>query len=134
MGLGHPGWLCNLIIGDFSCFRPNGVVGDFSLSNPYGVRAFGEYTAYEVWLWVQCGKSIKCFQSDRGGKYMGNEFINHLRQQGTTRRLTVHDSLQSNGIAECCNGFLLEHVRALLTDSVLPKFLWKEALKFAMWI
>ena len=65
---------------------------------------------------------------------MGNKFINHLRQQGITHHLTVHDSPQSNGIAECCNRLLLEHVHVLLTDSRLPKFLWKEALKFAMWI
>ena len=71
---------------------------------------------------------------DRGGEYLGNEFTNHLCRQGTTCQLTVHDSPQSNSIAECCNSVLLEHVRALLVDSGLPKFLWKEALKFAMWI
>jgi len=65
---------------------------------------------------------------------MSNAFAAHLRQQGTIRLLTVHDSSPSNGIAECCNGVLVEHVRALLVDSGLPKFLWKEALKYAMWI
>ena len=103
-----------------------------------GMRAksdtFAEYKAYEAWLRVQRGKNIKCLQTDRGGEYMSTEFVNHLRQQGTTRQLTVHDSPQSNGIAERCNGVLLNHVRALLADSGLPKFLWKEALKFAMWI
>jgi len=96
--------------------------------------AFTEYKAYEAWLRVQRGKVIRHLQSDRGGEYTGNEFLDYLRQQGTTRRLTVHDSPQSNGIAERCNGVLLEHVRAMLADSGLPKFLWKEALKFAMWI
>ena len=65
---------------------------------------------------------------------MGNNFIDYLRQQGSTRQLTVHNSPQSNGIAERCNRVLLNHVRAMLIDSGLPKFLWKEALKFAMWI
>ena len=103
-----------------------------------GIRAksdtFAEYKAYEAWLRVQRGKVVKHLQSDRGGEYMSNEFAGYLRQQGTTRQLTVHDSSQSNGIAERCNGVLLEHVRAMLADSGLPKYLWKEALKFAMWI
>ena len=65
---------------------------------------------------------------------MSNEFIGYLRQQGTSRQLTVHDSPQSNGIAKRCNGVLVNHVRALLLNSGLPRFLWKEGLKFAMWI
>ena len=65
---------------------------------------------------------------------MGNEFSQYLREQGTTRQLTVHDSPSSNGIAERCNGVLIQHVRAMLIDSGLPKFLWLEAMKFAMWI
>ena len=96
--------------------------------------AFGEYKAYEAWLRVQRGKEIKHLQTDRGGEYVGNEFSSHLRQHGKSRQLTVHDSPQSNGIAERCNGVLLNHVRAMLADSGLPKFLWKEALKFAMWV
>jgi hypothetical protein len=103
-----------------------------------GMRAksdtFEEYKAYEAWLRVQRGKVIKHLQSDRGGEYTSNEFQTYIRRQGTTRRLTVHDSPQSNGIAERCNGVLVEHARALLIDSGLPKFLWKEALKYAMWI
>ena len=96
--------------------------------------AFDEYKYYEAWLKVQFGKDIKHFQTDRGGEYMGNELTHHLRERGTTRQLTVHDSPPSNGIAERCNGILAEHVRAMLIDSGLPKFLWLEAMKFAMWI
>ena len=97
-------------------------------------NAFKEYKVYEAWLRIQRGKNIKHLQTDRGGKYMSKEFINHLRVQGTSRQLMVHDSPQSNGVAERCNGVLLNHVCALLVDSGLTKFLWKEALKFAMWI
>ena len=96
--------------------------------------SFQEYKNYESWLRVQFGWDIKCLQSDRGGEFTGSEFNEYLRQRGTVRRLTVHDSPQSNGIAERCNGVLLEHARALLIDSGLPKFLWKEAMKFSMWI
>ena len=63
-----------------------------------------------------------------------NEFSEYLRERGTTRKLTVHNSPLSNRIAEHRNGVLFEHVRAMLIDARLPKFLWLEVLKFAMWI
>ena len=97
-------------------------------------ESFQEYKNYESWLRVQFGWDIKCLQSDRGGEFTSNEFNEYLRQRGTIRRLTVHDSPQSNGIAKRCNGVLLGHARALLIDSGLPKFLWKEAMRFSMWI
>lgn len=93
-----------------------------------------QYKNYESWLWVQFERSIKCLQSDRGGEFTGNEFNEYLRERGKIRRLTVHDSPQSNGIAERCNGVLVEHARAMLIDSGLPKYLWKEAVKYSMWI
>ena len=103
-----------------------------------GLRAksgvFNEYKFFEAWLKVQFGKDIKHFQLDCGGEYMGNEFTQHLRKHGTTRQLTVHDSPPSNRIAERCNGVIVEHVRAMLIDSGLPKFLWLEAMKLAMWV
>jgi len=97
-------------------------------------ESFREYKNYESWLWVQFERSIKCLQSDRGGEFTGNEFNEYLRERGTVRHLNVHDSPQSNGIAERCNGVLVEHARAMLIDSGLPKFLWKEAVRFSMWI
>ena len=97
-------------------------------------ESFREYKNFESWLQVQFNRPVRCLQSDRGGEYTGNEFNEHLRGRGTVRRLTVHDSPSSNGIAERCNGVLVEHARALLIDSGLPKYLWKEAVRFSMWI
>ena len=47
--------------------------------------AFTKYKACEACLRDQLWKEIKQVQSNRGGEYMGNEFINHLRQRGTAR-------------------------------------------------
>ena len=77
---------------------------------------------------------IKILQSDRGGEYLGTKFTKYLAERGTTRRLTVHDTPSSNGISERCNGILADHVRSMLIDSDLPKFLWGEATKHAMWV
>ena len=103
-----------------------------------GMRAksntFGEYRCYEAWLKVQHERDIKRLQSDRGGEYMSNDFAQYLREHRTARQLTVYDSPPSNGIAERCNGVLVEHICAMLIDSGLPKFLWLEAMKFVMWL
>ena len=61
-------------------------------------------------------------------------FTQFLREQGTERRLTTHDTPQHNGVAESLNRRLLERVRALLHHSSSPKTLWAEALHFMVWL
>ena len=73
-------------------------------------------------------------RSDRGGEYLDDDFVKHLRNAGTTRKLTVHDTPEHNGVAERLNRTLLEKVRAMLHDSQLPKFLWAEAAQHAVYL
>ena len=65
---------------------------------------------------------------------MGQAFMDFLRQQGTERRLTTHDTLQHNGVTESLNWRLMECVQAFLIQSGLPKFLWLEAANHAIWV
>ena len=65
---------------------------------------------------------------------MGEAFIRHLKATGTVQKLTVHDSPQQNGIAECLNCTLLKCVRTMVHSSGLLYFLWGEAIKHACWI
>ena len=97
-------------------------------------EAFSSYRVYEAWLATQYKVRIKCLNSDRGGEYMSKEFSDHLRKAGTTRRLTVHDTPEHNGIAERGNRTNLEIGRAMLHDSNLPKFLWAEAVSHAVYL
>ena len=97
-------------------------------------ETFEKYQDFEAWLWTQHGVRIKMLHSDRGGEYLSEEFSKHLKMTGTIRRLTVHDTLEYNGIAERLNRTLMEKVRAMLHDSKLPKFLWGEALKYAVYV
>ncbi|SJL07236.1 uncharacterized protein ARMOST_10579 [Armillaria ostoyae] len=76
---------------------------------------FGSYKHYEIWIKVQHG-------------------VKHLKAKGTEWHLTVHDSPQSNGIAECSNGYLMDTTRAFLISSGLPKYLWAEAHQHAEWV
>ena len=98
-------------------------------------EALTKYKFFEAWAKNQRGVSeIKVLQSDRGGEYVGNEFRDYLASKGTERRLTTHDSPQQNGKAERLNRTLVEHVRAMLFDAKLPKFLWGEALMHATFL
>ncbi len=93
---------------------------------------FGSYKHYKIWIKVQRGvEVIKILGTDRGGEFLSNEFTQHLKAKGTERHLTVHDSPQSNGIAERSNGYLMDTTRAFVISSGLPKYLWAEAHRHA---
>jgi len=53
---------------------------------------------------------------------------------GTAQQLTIHNTPQLNGIAECLNWTLLEWIWALRHLTGLPEFLWDEALHHMTWL
>ena len=62
------------------------------------------------------------------------EFFTFLQQQGTERRLTTHNTLKHNGVAESLNCRLVECMHTLLHQSGLLKILWAEVLHFSVWL
>ncbi len=46
----------------------------------------------------------------------------------------MHDTPQHNGVAERYNRTVIEKVRAMLHSSGLPRFLWAEAVRHAVWV
>ncbi len=92
------------------------------------------YRAFAAWAHTQHGAKIKALCSDHGSEYTSCEFTQFLQEEGTERHLTMHNTLQHNGIAESLNHRLLEHVWAILHHSGLPKTLWAEALQFTVWL
>ena len=64
---------------------------------------------------------------------MSKAFERHLEMNGTARDLTVHHSLAQNGISECLNKTLILHGRTCLIETRLPRYLWAEALQYAVW-
>ncbi len=97
-------------------------------------KAFDSYQRYEAWLGTQHKVIVKCLRTDRGGEYRSHEFDAHLELKGTVRQLTVHDTPEYNGVSERLNRTLIEKVRAMLHDSQLLKFLWGEALNYAVYL
>src|SRR5882757_27707 len=97
-------------------------------------EAFAAYKGFESWCQTQHGARIKVLHSDRGGEYLGKEFVMHLKAAGTEQKLTVHDTPEHNGVAERLNRTLMEKVCAMLHESGLPRTLWGEAVRHAVWL
>jgi hypothetical protein len=96
------------------------------------LAAFKQYTAR---LSTQHeGIHILKLCSDHGGEYIFTDFDQHLCAVSIKWELTVHDSPEQNGVAECLNGTLISLVRAMLLGRNLPKFLWAEAVSYATWL
>ena len=100
-------------------------------------EVFEYYKKYEAWLKVQQNGRVAILGCDRGGKFTGQEFIDCLKNAGTIRHLTVHDSPASNGAVEhanCTNRTHLDGARAMMEAAKLPKNLCAEAVNYHIWI
>ena len=82
----------------------------------------------------QKGESVKTLQTDNGTEYTGNEFDKYLKEKGITRRLTVPNNPEQNGVAERKNRTLLDTARCLLLESKLPHTFWAEAVNTANYL
>ena len=79
-------------------------------------------------------KAIKILHSDHRGKCLSTAFNWHLAKASIAQKLTMHDTLQLNGIAECLNYTLLKCIWAFTYASGLPKSLWGKALQHTTWL
>ena len=62
----------------------------------------------------QLDKSIKAFRTDRGCKYLSEQFKELCDEKGIARQLTMPYTLQQNGLTERRNQTLLEMVRSMM--------------------
>ncbi|KAL0429751.1 UNVERIFIED_CONTAM: Retrovirus-related Pol polyprotein from transposon TNT 1-94 [Sesamum radiatum] len=106
-------------------------------------EALDAFKVFKVEVEKQCDKRIKIVRSDRGGEYFGRyteggqapgPFAKFLAEQGIVAQYTMPGSPDQNGVAERRNQTLLDMVRRMMASSKLPKFLWIEALKTAVYI
>ena len=97
-------------------------------------ESFPKYVAFQTLTKTQHGVTFKVLHSDRGGEFLSNEFTNYLQSEGTERQLTVHDTPEHNGVAERTHRTIFEMVRACMTGTGLPKWLWGEAHQYAVYI
>ena len=58
----------------------------------------------------------------------------YLKSRGTLQKLSIHDTHPESGVTERRNRTIVERVHTLLHMSGLPKNLWAEAARHAVWL
>ncbi|GJW44169.1 zinc finger, CCHC-type containing protein [Tanacetum coccineum] len=79
----------------------------------------------------QLRKTIKSVRSDRGGEYMSQEFLDHLKEHGIIAHRTPLYTPQHNGVSERRNRTLLDMVHSMMSQTTFPKSFWDYALETA---
>ena len=92
-------------------------------------EALTSYETYEAWLDMQHVAKLKRLQTERGSEYLSHDFDTHLKAHSTVCSLTVHDTLEENGVSEHLNRTLLENTCTMHLTMDLPKFLWAESVQ-----
>nr|GEZ37409.1 hypothetical protein [Tanacetum cinerariifolium] len=94
-------------------------------------EVFETFKVFQKEVENQLGKTIKSLRSDRGGEYMSQEFLDHLKDHGSIAHRTPPYTSQPNGVSERKNRTLLDMVRSMMSQTTLPKSFWDYVLKTA---
>ncbi|GKB46169.1 retrotransposon protein, putative, ty1-copia subclass [Tanacetum coccineum] len=102
---------------------------DFSRYGYVYLLVFETFKVFQKEVENQLGKTIKSIRSDRGGEYMSQEFLDHLKEHGIIAHRTPPYTSQQNGVLERRNRTLLDMVRSMMSQTTLPKSFWDYALE-----
>ncbi|GJR01646.1 retrotransposon protein, putative, ty1-copia subclass [Tanacetum coccineum] len=94
-------------------------------------EVFETFKVFQKEVENQLGKTIKSLRYDRGGEYMSQEFLDHLKEHGIIAHRTPPYTPQLNGVSERRNRTLLDMVRSMMSQTTLPKSFWDYALESA---
>ncbi|GKD53033.1 retrotransposon protein, putative, ty1-copia subclass [Tanacetum coccineum] len=84
-------------------------------------EVFETFKVFQKEVENQLGKTIKSLRSDRGGEYMSQEFLDHLKDHGIIAHRTPPYMPQHNSVSERRNRTLLDMVRSMMSQTTLPK-------------
>nr|GEZ10580.1 hypothetical protein [Tanacetum cinerariifolium] len=94
-------------------------------------EVFETFKVFQKEVENQLVKTIKSLLSDRGGEYMSQEFLDHLKEHGIIAHHTPPYTPQNNRVSERRNRTLLDMVRSMMSQTALPKSFWDYALETA---
>ncbi|GJT99344.1 retrotransposon protein, putative, ty1-copia subclass [Tanacetum coccineum] len=92
-------------------------------------EVFETFKVFQKEVENQLDKTIKLLRSDRGGEYMSQEFLDHLKDHGIIAHRTPPYTPQHNGVSKRRNRTLLDMVRSMMSQTTLPKSFWDYALE-----
>ncbi|GJR31709.1 putative ribonuclease H-like domain-containing protein [Tanacetum coccineum] len=82
----------------------------------------------------QLNYKVKIIKSDHGTEFKNHAMNELCAKKGIKREFSVARTPQQNGVAERKNRTLIEAVRTMLADSLLPIPFWAEALNTACYV
>nr|GEX02007.1 hypothetical protein [Tanacetum cinerariifolium] len=94
-------------------------------------EVFETFKVFQKEVENQLGKTIKSLRSDRGGEYMSQEFLDHLKEHGIISHHTFPYTSQNNRVSKRRNRTLLGMVRSMMSQTTLLKSFWDYALETA---
>nr|GFA12155.1 retrotransposon protein, putative, Ty1-copia subclass [Tanacetum cinerariifolium] len=92
-------------------------------------EVFETFKVFQKEVENQLGKTIKLARSDRGGEYMSQEFLDHLKDHRIIAHRTPPYTPQHNGMSKRRNRTLLHMVRSMMSQTTLTKSFWDYALE-----
>lgn len=100
----------------------------------YKDEALQDFKSFKTRIELQTGKKIKVLRTDGGGEFTSNEFQAYLTKHGINHQVTAPYTPQQNGLAERKNKVIVETARAMLLEAGLPRTLWTEAVRTAVYL
>lgn len=95
------------------------------------------YKAFEKWKAKtenSSGKSLATFCSDNGWEYLNKLWVEYVKENSVWWETTPPYTLEQNGVAECLNCSIFNHVQTVLADTGLPLFLWAEVANYIVYM
>ncbi|EJD38936.1 hypothetical protein AURDEDRAFT_71766 [Auricularia subglabra TFB-10046 SS5] len=104
----------------------------------YGSKTKGNQLQHikwcQAWLMTQFGVRLKCLQFDEGLEFLNDQVRTYCAEQGIRLQVTAPYSSSSNGIVERAHLTILNMARAMMFNCGAPRFLWFEAVLYAVYI
>ncbi|GKE97635.1 retrotransposon protein, putative, ty1-copia subclass [Tanacetum coccineum] len=94
-------------------------------------EVFKTFKLFQKEVENQIRKIIKSLHFDHKGKYMSQEFLDHLKKHEIIAHRTPPYTPQHNGVSEKRNRTLIDMVLSMKSQTTLPKSFWDYALKSA---
>nr|GEV75543.1 retrotransposon protein, putative, Ty1-copia subclass [Tanacetum cinerariifolium]GEV82604.1 retrotransposon protein, putative, Ty1-copia subclass [Tanacetum cinerariifolium] len=92
-------------------------------------EVFETFKVFQKEVENQLGKTIKSLCFVRGGEYMSQENLDHLKEYGIIAYRTPPYTPQHNGMSVRMNRTLLDMVCSMISQTTLPKSFWDYALE-----
>nr|GEU45181.1 hypothetical protein [Tanacetum cinerariifolium] len=94
--------------------------------------SYGTHISFKVFqkeVENQLRKTIKSLRSNRGGEYMSQEILDHLKEHGIITYRIPPYTPQQNYVSERRNRTVLDMVHSMMTQTTLPKSFWAYAFE-----